>query len=117
MRITQERRDSARARLAVLAPKGARMYALLDHVSRSGMRRRYRVYVVHDGRIYNVSGIVSDAAGLRWDSRNGGIVISGCGFDGGHDIVYDAGIAMCEAAGVDPHAGNAALGYYIHERM
>jgi len=90
--LTQLRKIFARARKG--SPR-LDVYTMITHVSRSGMSRHVRVFCVRDGRIVELTGYVARALnyprarGSQWD-----IVVGGCGFDAGHQVVYDLSWAL-----------------------
>lgn len=66
------------------------------HVSRSGMSRVIMCQAIaadYDGKPYisDISGLVADAIGDRYDSRRGGIVVGGCGMNMCFATVYNLG--------------------------
>jgi len=63
------------------------IYTYLDHVSRSGMYRTVKVFVVREGRIVEITSHVANVIGSRYDKRHYGIGVGGCGFDAGYDVV------------------------------
>lgn len=81
---------------------GSRVYTLLRSVSRSGMRRTLSALIVRDGRIENVTHSVAVACGYRTD-KHGHIVVGGCGFDAGYDIVHSLGRALWLDGTPEPH--------------
>ena len=69
------------------------------HVSRSGMSRVIMCQAIdfgepdHHPYIRDISGLVADAIGDRWDDR-GGVVVGGCGMDMRFATVYALGRAL-----------------------
>ena len=72
------------------------------HVSRSGMSRVIMCQAIdfgepdHHPYIRDISGLVADAIGDRWDNR-GGVVVNGCGMDMRFATVYALGRALFPA--------------------
>ena len=70
------------------------------HVSRSGMSRVIQCQAVDFGEpdhhpcIRDISWLVADAIGDRWDDRRGGVVVGGCGMDMCFATVYALGRAL-----------------------
>ena len=94
---------------------GARLYTMISHVSRSGMQRRVRVFVAivgEDGKpeIAELTCFAAKVAG--YSLREGDIIVGGCGFDAGHDVVYNLGRALYPDA-VRPRGGDI----FRHDRM
>lgn len=90
---------TARTRLLELCPPDTTIYTVLEHVSRSGMVRYIKPYVIHDGELVWIGGYVetllangrSEFARPTTPTRNGGrdgLKVSGCGMDMGFHLVY-----------------------------
>ena len=56
------------------------IWAKVEHVSKSGMMRSIKLYVVIDGNISDITGYVANALGKKRD-RYWGITVNGCGMD------------------------------------
>lgn len=56
-----------------------RVYCNVAHVSRSGMQRRIRFYVVAHGDILDITRSMSYVIG--WSENNDGLKVDGCGMD------------------------------------
>lgn len=85
----------------VLNP-GDTVYTLIRHVSASGMRRELSVFVVSEGRIRDIT----NPAAFAVDATIGkhcGIIVNGCGFDAGFDLVYRLGKALWPEGTPEPH--------------
>jgi len=67
---------------------GSTIYTTVKHVSRSGMSRTIAAYVVHKGTVHDVSYLVADAIGARFDRDRGGVIMGGCGMDMTFAMVY-----------------------------
>lgn len=97
-------RKSTQAYLRKMLKPGTEVNTILTHVSSSGMTRHYRVFIVHKGEIRDITKSVADAAGFstkedgRWH-----IVVGGCGFDGGFEIVHNLGYALWPNGTKKPH--------------
>lgn len=70
---------------AVLAP-GDSVWAVLRHVSASGMSRRIDFYAIKDGRPVWLSGYITGLLSYKIHKR-GGLVVTGCGMDMGFHVV------------------------------
>lgn len=131
-KITKEEQAQAIETLAHIGVKpGARLYTKVIHVSSSGMSRTVDVYFVgKDRRIQWLTGLIARATAMRFDDKRGGIVLGGCGFDAGHEVVYRLGRAMFPKGGAvkksvrafqEERAGNKREtdgGYLlVHERL
>ena len=86
----RENEAQAVATLQGILTPGDRVTTVLKKVLRSGMSRQIAVMVCRDGQVSNVSGLVSDALGLRWND-NDSVTVSGCGMDTGFHTVYSLG--------------------------
>jgi hypothetical protein len=71
---------------------GDTVSTLINHVSRSGMSRRVKVFAVRDGQIAEITHGVAQIIGSRVDDR--GVYVGGCGFDAGYEVVYQLGFAL-----------------------
>lgn len=71
-------------------------------VSRSGMSRTIKFYIVNDGRIRNISGYVATLTGSQW-AKNGGVKFNGCGMDMRFHGVYSLGRALWPNGTPVPH--------------
>lgn len=84
-------RADAQAKLREWLKPGDTVYTILRHVSRSGMSRDVSVVVLRDGSDLHPNWLVSQATGTRL--KRGGmrdaLTIGGCGFDAGHELVYN----------------------------
>jgi hypothetical protein len=65
------------------------VYTMLTYVSRSGMSRSIKLLYVRDNTIYQVPGKLIENLGYKYDKKNGGHKIGGCGMDMGFALVYD----------------------------
>lgn len=90
------------AQLKKILKPGATVYCVLEHVSKSGMRRRISFYVVSKGELRSIDYLVSAVTG-RTISDEGGIVCNGCGMDMGFDLVYSLGRALWPKGTPKPH--------------
>lgn len=96
-------RDEYRAKLREAIPIGSTVYTLCFNVSRSGMSRHVRVFVMRardwgKGKQtvepWDCTGWVAKAIGERWNDRTGGLVVSGCGMDMGFHVVQTLSYAL-----------------------
>ena len=74
-------------RLKKHCPIGTKIYSLLRHVSKSGMSRSIDFFVHEDNEPYRITYLLVDAMGMKFDPKNGGIKVTGCGMDMGYHIV------------------------------
>lgn len=103
-----QHRDSLLKRLK----PGQRVYTILRSVSSSGMSRSLSVLIVtgpwqvgvhiQPAEIADITYSVAIVAGYRRNKR-GHIVVGGCGFDTGHDVVYSLGRALWPEGTPEPH--------------
>ncbi|MDE2343997.1 MAG: hypothetical protein KGL63_11525 [Betaproteobacteria bacterium] len=87
--FSPEQQHGAQNDLRVVAPKGATVYTVLRHVSRSGMQRRISLLLVEDGRIRDISFLAAKALNYAINREDGGVIINGCGMDMGFELVYN----------------------------
>lgn len=81
-------KDEARASLLSILKPGDTVHCVLRHVSSSGMSRRIDFYKVVNNEHVVLTGYIGNLCGYR-HSRDGGLVVSGCGMDMGFSVVYD----------------------------
>ena len=84
--------QEAIAKLRELCPPGTKIWCILRHVSRSGMRRKIDLYTFtcdeHGQPDWLfLTGYAATAMGYRWDRGSGGIITDGCGMDMGFHLV------------------------------
>jgi hypothetical protein len=109
---TAARTDAMKLLRKVGVRPGAKVYTGVDHVSRSGMSRHISVYVVHKGEICDVTGWVGLVLGYR-RSRDGGLVVGGCGMDMGFHVVYSLGRTMFPKGGPIGKSARQTDGGYL----
>lgn len=89
-------RNDAIAHLREIIKVGDSICCTVMHVSKSGMSRTIMLQVALKdkmGRPYirEISYLVSQAIGVRFDTANGGVVMGGCGMDMCFAAVYNLG--------------------------
>lgn len=82
---------------------GQGVYTVLTHVAANGMSRRLKIVIAVDGAPFNVTRYVAQATGYRVNDREGSIVVGGCGFDAGFQVVYGLGWALWPEGTPEPH--------------
>ncbi len=101
----QELRDNAVATLAKMGVvQGATVYAEVSHVSKSGMSRNIRLFVVdpRTNELENITALAARALGDKWHEDSLGrhvLKIGGCGFDACFYAVYNLGRCMFPSGG------------------
>jgi len=95
-------RDQTARDLRKLIKAGQTVYTSCDHVSASGMTRHVSLYVVNKGEIINISRRASIVTGWK-QSKNGGLVVGGCGMDMGFHTVYTLGRYLWPKGTRKPH--------------
>ena len=95
-------RDDAQAELRKLLKPGETVYCLLDHVSRSGMRRHIRFMVLRKGEPRYISYWIARALDYRQAKRDG-LIVDGCGMDMGFSVVYNLGAVLWPKGTRKPH--------------
>lgn len=89
-KYSKEDVSSAREMLRKFLRPGDTVYTVLRHCSRSGMTRHIDLYKLEkNDRIY-LSGYAATVMGDS-RSRDGAIVVGGCGMDMGFHLVYNLG--------------------------
>ena len=91
-------RDEAVARLRELLKPGQNVYTVLKHRSASGMSRSIScVVALKNGEILNLDWSIGRALDLKFDQKNGGLIVTGCGMDMGFHLVYNLGRTLWPA--------------------
>lgn len=78
--LDKERWQNAIAELRRVCRKGTTVYVINRSVARSGMSRRVSMFVVHKGRIRDVTGMVALVTGMPGDYERG-MRVDGGGMD------------------------------------
>ena len=89
MRVTAKERESAIEQLRRQVTKGATVYTVLRHVSRSGMSRLISCYVIIDGEPRWLDGFIARAGLFTMDRKREALRVGGCGMDMGFHVVYE----------------------------
>lgn len=75
--------------------RGKKVYANVNHVSRSGMSRRIEYYSVRaDGNIMRIGYYIAQIAGYPYDVDKGGLNVGGCGMDMIFSVLSDFNYTM-----------------------
>lgn len=103
-KATEKEREEAIETLRKLLPPGSQVWSMVDRVSRSGMTRHVSLYGVSGGDIIWLTGYVATATGRRrhYGPRDT-IVVGGCGFDAGDDLVRHLSHALYGSADALTH--------------
>jgi len=94
----------------ILKP-GDTVFTVLRYCSASGMTRRIDLYAIKKSRLVYLSSYTANLTGNKL-SRDGGIVISGCGMDMGFALVYELASRLWPKGTRKTHAGPARDGGY-----
>lgn len=83
------------------------IYTLVTHVSRTGMSRRIRLFIVRDGEIRSITGLAARALGWRlFRGYNDSIHVDGCGMDMCFHTVYSLGGVLFPKGGTTTRPRN-----------
>ena len=93
MKYPKDRIDTARDQLMRLCPPGTTVYTVLNSVSRSGMSRDIKMYVIVDGAPQWIAGYAAVLLGEKVTPRDG-IKAGGCGMDMGFHLVYNLSMTL-----------------------
>lgn len=63
-----------------------RIWGKVEHVSKSGMSRSIKLFIVVDGNIQDITGYAADALNKKRDNH-WGIKVTGCGMDMIHHLI------------------------------
>ncbi len=85
------RRQEAIDYLRPMLKPGTEVQTIVTHVARSGMSRSIKCYVVHGGRLHDITYHVARITLNPVDENHGGVKIGGCGMDMGFALVYGLG--------------------------
>ena len=99
-RAQTEERTNAINKLRELLPPGTRVYTILRHVSRSGMKRHISAVVHTEDGNDDITWLVARACGDKI-ADDGGIKCSGAGMDMVHNLSYALYPDGFECTGVD----------------
>jgi hypothetical protein len=86
-KVTPEDIANAKEMLLKMVAKGDSVYTNVVHVSKNGMSRDIKVYVVCGKHICNITLLTSDLTGLQYDYKKSAIKMKGAGMDMGLEIV------------------------------
>lgn len=81
---------------------GMKVYTRVITTAKSNMSATYRLYVVLDNEIVEITGSVARALGENV-AKDGGIRVSGSGLNRGFDLVSRLGYAMWPEGTPEPH--------------
>ena len=98
---------------------GNTVYTLVTHVSRSGMQRVIRVYVIQDNNPLDISYLVAEALEWKLSDKFEGVVVKACGMDMGFHMVYTLSqtvFAGDEETQKSPIFKNRDKGYWLDQR-
>lgn len=100
-------REDAKTRLLAMLKPGDRVYAVLRHVSSSGMSRRISLVIPttdHEGKpaVTSIDWLAARLLSYRQHDR-GGLIVGGCGMDMGFHVVYALGSALWPNGTLAPH--------------
>lgn len=84
----KEQKQKAIGYLQESLPPGTKIYYLVRWVSANGMSRSISFFHCVDNQIIKLDYLISQALGLRL-SKNGGVIIGGCGMDMGFHIIMN----------------------------
>jgi hypothetical protein len=90
------------ADLRKILKAGQTVYTSCEQVSASGMSRRISLYIVVKGDIVNITRRASIITGFGL-SKNGGLIVQGCGMDMGFHAVYTLGRNLWPKGTRKPH--------------
>ena len=93
MKVTNEQREQAKAKLREWLPPGSTVWTVLRHVSSSGMTRDISPVIVVDGKPVDISYWVNQL-GIGTQGRNGGVRLGGAGMDMGFHLVYSLSYSL-----------------------
>lgn len=93
MKVTKEREKECLKWLRDMIKPGAVVYTQVVHVSRSGMYRVIRLFIIEDNEPKDISHLAADLL-EGYDKRHEGCRASGYGMDMGFHLVSNLGLAL-----------------------
>lgn len=103
--IKAQEKAEAIAELRRLGVKpGKTLLTNVVQVSRSGMSRQIKVYLVRKDEMVNVTRLVGEAIGERYSSKSNALVVEGCGMDMCWHTIYRLGRVMFPNGGSLEHS-------------
>lgn len=70
--------------------KTLQIHLMLDHVSKSGMYRVFRMFIVENDNMLEIRSLPQfEKKNIKFNRKKNGWPISGCGMDMGFALVYD----------------------------
>ncbi len=89
MEYSKDQKETAITYLKKTLKPGRTIYTDVKQVSRSGMSRHIKCYIVDGGKIQNITWHISRVLGYSIDRDDGGLKVSGCGMDMGFHVIYN----------------------------
>ena len=86
--IREVRKNQARA----LLPPGATIYTIMVHRSTSGMKRIVKPMCIYRGELISLVPLCASLLGYR--TERDGVVINGCGFNAGYEVMANLAHAL-----------------------
>lgn len=91
------------------------VYHSVTHVSRSGMSRSIKFYIIRDGQPLSIDYLMAASGTGSLDNKNGGIKVHGCGMDMGFNSVYNLSWHLFNGTARHKRYGRDA-GYILNSR-
>lgn len=82
------------AELILLLADDPTVYTVIRHVSSSGMSRSIDLFVFRDNKPVSLTWLCQNVMGWKFDRKNGGIKVSGCGMDMGFHLVNNLSMRL-----------------------
>ena len=73
--------DGSKSERDFVFTSDTKIYAKVEHVSRSGMSRTMSFYMIEDGELINITHVVARVCGYRLNEDNWTIRVCGCGMN------------------------------------
>ena len=83
-----------KSQIAYIRKYRPKIYTVLRHVSASGMSRRISAYMIKDGGLVFLDGLIATMTGYKRHKTKEGLVVGGCGMDMGFHLVYSLSSAI-----------------------
>jgi hypothetical protein len=107
MKYSKEEIEHQKSLLLEWCPQGETIYTVLERVSRSGMQRSIKLFVIKNSRPVHISYGVAVLLDLSRKPHEDGVTVNGCGMDMGYHLVHSLSYAL--------HGINCGTSYFHHQ--
>ena len=94
MKPTKEEQQESREFLLKHLPPSTKVYTIVTHVSRSGMMRRIKAFIIINNEPYDLSWRIAELGLFQRKYPYDDLTVYGCGMDMSFHLVYELGRAL-----------------------